>query len=342
MHVIGGFFRFLNDLLFKMTWLENGLHVILNEWMGLDKTHVIYNGLHFFIYDVIKILLLLSGLIYLSGFIQTYLTPEKTRDMISKFKGIWGNIFGAFIGIFTPFCSCSSIPIFIGFTKAGLPVGVTFSFLITSPMVNLASVVILASIFGWNIALFYILAGMAVGIIGGSLIDLLGMGKYVQSFLLKKSETHQENLSIYPPQTFKDRHLEATASVKEIVKKVYVFVLLGVGIGALIHGVIPRALIEGVLGTNNPFSVWIATLIGIPIYADVFGAIPIAEALLFKGVGLGTVLAFMMAVTALSFPSIILLKNVVKPKLLATFIFILFVGIIMTGYLFNLPIFQNL
>lgn len=339
MSTVSQIWQGLNDFLFKMTWLDNGVAWLLSDAFGLDANSYAFSTFHFFIYDVIKIFILLSSLIYLSSWIQTILTPEKTRDILVHFKGIWGNIFGGFIGIFTPFCSCSSIPIFIGFTKAGLPVGVTFSFLITSPMVNLAAVVLLASIFSWTVALIYIGVGLTIGILGGILIDLLGMESSIQSFVLKKTTEVPNDPLWIDDTTFKARHQTAFNETKNIIARVWIFVLVGVGIGAFIHGVIPAAWIQSVLGDHNPFSVWLATLVGMPIYADIFGAIPIAEALVAKGVGLGTVLAFMMAVTALSIPSLVLLKNVVKPRLLGTFVFIVFVGIIVTGYLFNLPYF---
>ncbi|HOO43826.1 MAG TPA: permease, partial [Bacillota bacterium] len=273
---------------------------------------------------------------YLSSLIQSYFSPERTRQILTRFKGITGNIIGALLGTVTPFCSCSSIPIFIGFTKAGLPVGVTFSFLISSPLVDLASVILLASIFGWNVALVYVLVGLVIAVIGGTLIDKLHLEKYIEPFVLQARENASNEEGVIIQLTIKDRRIYAWGQVKEIIRKVWVYVLIGVGIGAIIHGYIPQSFIEAVLGQNNPFSVIIATVAGVPMYADIFGTLPIAEALVMKGVGLGTVLAFMMAVTALSLPSLILLRKVVKPKLLGIFVGIVVTGIIVTGYFFNI------
>lgn len=256
---------------------------------------------------------------------------------MGNLKGIPANIIGALLGTVTPFCSCSSIPIFVGFTKAGLPIGVTFSFLISSPLVDLASVILLASIFGWPIALAYVVVGLVIAVIGGTLISVFNMEKHVEEFVLNTRNNHNgSEESVELVMTKKERHTYSIEQVKEIIAKVWIYILVGVGIGAVIHGFIPQSLIEAVLGDNNPFSVIIATIVGVPMYADIFGTLPIAEALVLKGVGIGTVLAFMMAVTALSLPSIILLKKVVKPKLLITFVGIITVGIIITGYLFNI------
>jgi uncharacterized membrane protein YraQ (UPF0718 family) len=323
---------FLNDALLKMTWLEWLVRKLLDIFK-LDETGYFYQAISFYLYDVIKIFLLLSVLIYLSSLIQSNFTPEKTKEVLTKFKGVKGNVVGALLGTVTPFCSCSSIPIFIGFTKAGLPVGVTFSFLISSPLVDLASTILLASIFGWPIALAYVLLGVIIAVLGGTLIDKLNMESQVRSFVregpaIKSSEI---NLKL----TLNDRHKYSLEQVKEIIRKVWIYILIGVLIGAIIHGYIPEDLVQLVLGKNNPFSVLIATIVGVPMYADIFGTLPIAEALVGKGVGIGTVLAFMMAVTALSLPSIILLKQVIKPKLLTIFVIIIVVGIILTGYLFN-------
>lgn len=334
MQIIKDFFIFLNDALLKMTWLQSIVDSLLLNVFKLDQTSYLFKALSFFMYDVVKIFILLSVLIYISSYIQSNITPERTRQILTKFKGISGNIIGALLGTVTPFCSCSSIPIFIGFTKAGLPIGVTFSFLISSPLVDLASVILLASIFGWPVALAYVVVGLIIAVIGGTLIDKFHMEKYVEEFVTKGSRsTNEFELT---KKSRKERHEYSIEQVKEIIKRVWVYILIGVGIGATIHGFIPQSIVEAVLGNNNPFSVIIATIVGVPMYADIFGTLPIAEALVFKGVGIGTVLAFMMAVTALSLPSLVLLKKVVKTKLLATFFFIVVVGIILTGYLFNI------
>jgi uncharacterized membrane protein YraQ (UPF0718 family) len=317
-----------------MTWLQSLVDSLLINVFKVDESGYLFKALSFFMYDVVKIFILLSVLIYISSFIQSYFTPERTKEILTKFKGLPGNIIGALLGTVTPFCSCSSIPIFIGFTKAGLPIGVTFSFLISSPLVDLASVILLASIFGWPVALAYVIVGLVIAVIGGTLIDKFHMEKYVEEFVMQGPALSGESIEI--ELTRKDRHIYSVEQVKEIIKKVWVYILIGVGIGATIHGFIPQNIIEAVLGDNNPFSVIIATIVGVPMYADIFGTLPIAEALVLKGVGIGTVLAFMMAVTALSLPSIVLLKKVVKPRLLGTFVFIVVAGIIITGYLFNL------
>lgn len=336
MQYIKDFFVMLNDILLKMTWLQNLVDSLLIEVFRIDETGFLFKSLSFFIYDVIKIFILLSVLIYLSSYIQSYFTPEKTKRILTKFKGLSGNIIGALLGTVTPFCSCSSIPIFIGFTKAGLPIGVTFSFLISSPLVDLASVILLASIFNWTIALAYVVVGLIIAVIGGTLIDKFKMEKYVEEFVLEAKKTESGEIIEEERLSRKERRLYSWQQVKDIFKKVWIYVLIGVGIGALIHGYIPEDFIQKVLGQNNPFSVLIATIVGIPMYADIFGTLPIAEALVLKGVGIGTVLAFMMAVTALSLPSIILLKKVVKTKLLVMFVTIVTIGIIITGYVFNI------
>jgi uncharacterized membrane protein YraQ (UPF0718 family) len=327
-----GFFIALNDILLKMTWLENSVNRIL-EFIGLNPNDLIFTSLSFFIYDVIKIFILLTVLIYISSYIQSYFTPERTREILSNIKGIKANIVGALLGTITPFCSCSSIPIFIGFTKAGLNVGVTFSFLISSPLVDLASVILLASIFGWPLALAYVVVGIVIAVIGGTIISIFKMDKYVADFLKEQETNH---VSQEDSLTKKERRQYAFQQAKEIIQRVWIYILIGVGIGAIIHGYIPEDFLQRVIGDENPFSVIIATIVGIPMYADIFGTLPIAEALVLKGIGIGTVLAFMMAVTALSLPSLILLKKVVKTKLLMTFLSIVTIGIIITGYLFNL------
>lgn len=334
MQLIKNIFGFLNDLFLKMTWLESLVNRFLSEVIGLSEQTYLRDSLSFFIYDVIKIFILLSTLIYLSAYIQSNITPERTRHTLSKFKGITGHMVGALLGTVTPFCSCSSIPIFIGFTKAGLPVGVTFSFLISSPLVDLASVILLASIFNWSIAIAYVIVGLVIAVIGGVLIDKFHMEKHIESFITDQNES----VETFEPvkKTKREKHAYALMQVREIISRVWLYILIGVAIGATIHGYVPQSLIEKVLGQNNPFSVVIATIIGVPMYADIFGTLPIAEALVLKGVGIGTVLALMMAVTALSLPSIIMLKKVIKPKLLTMFISIVVIGIIVTGYLFNI------
>ncbi|TNF06813.1 MAG: permease [Bacillota bacterium] len=334
MQGIKDFFSFLNNQLLKMEWLDNIVSLLLREVFKLDQTSMLYKSLSFFIYDVIKIFILLATLIFIASYIQSYFSPERTRKILSKHKGIGANTIGALLGTVTPFCSCSSIPIFIGFTKAGLPLGVTFSFLISSPLVDLASVILLASIFNWKIAIAYVVVGLIIAIIGGTLISIFKMEKYVESFVMENIDPSQID-NIEYKMSRKERVKYGFDQVKEIIHKVWIYILIGVGIGALIHGFIPENWIMSVLGDKNIFSVIIATIMGIPMYADIFGTLPIAEALVSKGVGIGTVLAFMMAVTALSLPSIIMLKKVVKTKLLVTFVSIVTIGIIIMGYLFN-------
>ncbi len=327
------FFTWLNDHLLKMIWLQEIIEGLFKNIFGLDPQSLIFKSATFFFYDVIKIFILLSVLIFISSYIQSFFSPDRTRRILSKYKGIGGNIIGALLGTVTPFCSCSSIPIFIAFTKAGLPVGVTFSFLISSPLVDLASVLLLASIFNWKIALAYVIVGLLIAVIGGTLISIFKMDKYVESFVYEQSEMLQS--AEIELMTTRQRFTYALEQVRDIIKKVWLYILIGVGIGAIIHGYIPASWIELVLGNQHPFSVPLATLIGVPMYADIFGTLPIAEALVSKGVGLGTVLAFMMAVTALSLPSLVMIKKVIKTKLLVVFIAVVVVGIIFMGYLFN-------
>jgi len=337
MQFIKDIFTFLNDSLLRMTWLENLINSVLESIFKMDIDSLLFKSVSFFFFDVIKIFALLTVLIYISSYIQSFFSPERTSKILGNLKGIPANIIGALLGTITPFCSCSSIPIFVGFTKAGLPIGVTFSFLISSPLVDLASVILLASIFGWNVALAYVFVGIFIAVVGGTLISTFKMEKYVEEFVLNTRTSNQgESDLVEYEMSKKERHIYAIEQVKEIINKVWIYIFIGVGIGAVIHGYIPRSIIEAALGADNMFSVIIATIVGIPMYADIFGTLPIAEALVLKGVGIGTVLSFMMAVTALSLPSIILLKKVVKPKLLYTFVLIITVGIILTGYLFNL------
>ncbi len=324
-------FGFLNDQFLKMNWLSELFRRLVEGVFGLPVSERVGGSLHFFLYDTVKIFLLLSILIFGISYVQSFFPPERTRKILGRFRGIGANILGALLGTVTPFCSCSSIPLFIGFTSAGLPVGVTFSFLISSPLVDLASVLLLASIFNWRIALAYVAVGLVLAVLGGTLISRLGMERYVESFVLQRSLVEAE----IPAMTRRDRLRFARDQVVEILRRVWLYVLVGVGIGALIHNWIPEALITTVLGSRNPFSVLLATLLGAPMYADIFGTLPIAEALVAKGVGIGTVLSFMMAVTALSLPSMILLRKVVKLPLLATFAAIVLVGILVMGYAFN-------
>lgn len=331
MNFIVQIFSWLNAQLLKMTWLSELVRLLVEKVFGLSMETRLGGSIHFFIYDTIKIFILLSALIFLISYIQSYFPPERTKKLLGGMKGIKGNILGALLGTITPFCSCSSIPIFIGFASAGLPVGIIFSFLISSPLVDLASMLILTSFFGIKIAIAYVVVGLILAVAGGTIIDKLKLEKYVEGYVKEI-----ENVDLEPmDMTREDRISYSKDQVKDIIKKVWLYVLIGVGIGAAIHNWIPQSVVENVVGVNNPFAVLLATAIGIPMYADIFGTIPIAEALFAKGVGVGTVLSFMMAVTALSLPSMILLSKVVKPKLLGIFISIVAVGIIIIGYLFN-------
>lgn len=332
--LMGGFMNislFVQDEILGMKWLNNLVGNLLN-YLGVDLESKFGGSLQFFIYDVLKITILLCVLIFIISYIQSYFPPERSKKILGKFKGIWANIISALLGTVTPFCSCSSIPIFMGFTSAGLPLGVTFSFLISSPMVDLGSLILLISIFGMKIAVAYVLVGLLIAIIGGFIIEKMHMEKYIEESILVSNNIDYKETKLDK----RDRINFSTSQVKSTLKKVFPYILIGVGIGALIHNWIPQNLIENILGEKNPLGVIIATIIGIPMYADIFGTIPVAEALLSKGAQLGVVLSFMMSVTTLSLPSLIMLRNVVKPKLLFTFIVICSVGIIIVGYLFNI------
>lgn len=320
---------FQNEIL-GMSWLNRLIGTLLNA-CGLDPTSRIGGSLQFFLYDTIKIMVLLGLLILMISYIQSYFPPERSKKILGRFHGIGANIIAALLGTVTPFCSCSSIPLFIGFTSAGLPLGVTFSFLISSPMVDLGSLVLLMSIFGWKVAIVYVILGLVIAVAGGTLIEKLHLENQVEEFIKngKGFDVPQEELH------FRDRMKFAWEQVIETAKKVAPYVFIGVGIGAVIHNWIPEDIIVKVLGTGNPLGVVLATVAGIPMYADIFGTIPIAEALLAKGAQLGVVLSFMMGVTTLSLPSIIMLKKAVKPKLLGIFIGICTIGIIIVGYFFN-------
>ena len=321
---------FLQNEVLGMKWL-NRLVCSGLEAAGMDTGGRLGGSILFFIYDTIKIMILLGFLILIISYIQSYFPPERTRKILGRFKGIWTNIIATLLGTVTPFCSCSSIPLFIGFTSAGLPLGVTFSFLISSPMVDLGSLVLLMSIFGWKIAIVYVVVGLVIAVAGGTLIEKMHLEDQVQEFIRngKFIDVPQEKI------TKKERLKYAWEQVILTAKKVAPYVLVGVGIGAVIHNWIPEDIIIKVLGTGNPFGVIIATIAGVPMYADIFGCIPIAEALLAKGARLGVVLSFMMGVTTLSLPSMIMLKKAVKPKLLGIFIAICTIGIIIVGYFFN-------
>lgn len=326
-----GIWQFIQDQVLGMKWLNEIIGNALTA-LGLNVAGRIGGSIHFFIYDIVKITILLCFLIFIISYIQSYFPPERSRRILGGFHGIWANIISALLGTVTPFCSCSSIPLFIGFTSANLPLGVTFSFLISSPMMDLGSFVLLISIFGTKVAVIYVLLGLAIAVIGGTVIEKLHMEKYIESFVLSAGSVDIDA----PDLTVKERLTYAKEQTAGTFKKVFPYLFAGVGIGALIHNWIPETWIETVLGSNNPFGVILATLAGIPMYADIFGTIPVAEALLAKGAQLGTVLAFMMAVTTLSLPSLIMLRKAVKPKLLALFTGVCTLGIIFVGYLFNI------
>jgi uncharacterized membrane protein YraQ (UPF0718 family) len=324
-------FSWLNSQLLKMEWLYRLVELFVENVLGMDINERIGGSVHFFIYDVVKIFILLSFLIFTISYIQSFFPPERTRKILGRYNGITANILGALLGTVTPFCSCSSIPLFIGFTSAGLPIGVTFSFLISSPLVDLASVLLLASIFNWRIAIAYVVVGLILAVIGGSIISMAKLEKYVEPFVFGNQMANGEQEDL----TRRDRLIFAKDQVLDIINKVWLYILIGVGIGALIHNWIPESVISTILGQDKWYSVVLATFVGIPMYADIFGTLPIAEALVTKGVGIGTALSFMMAVTALSLPSMILLKKVVKTKLLLIFAGIVTVGILIIGYGFN-------
>ncbi|WP_177164016.1 permease [uncultured Fusobacterium sp.] len=333
MNFLFSIWDFIQSQVLGMRWLNLLVGNIL-EKVGLDRTSQLFSGVQFFFYDVIKITILLCTLIFFISYIQSYFPPEKSKKILGRFHGISANIIGALLGTVTPFCSCSSIPLFIGFTSAGLPLGVTFSFLISSPMVDLGSLLLLMGIFGAKIALLYVILGLVIAVIGGSLIEKLKLENEIEDFILNVKGIGNVDVDI-PELTIRDRVLDAKNQMLETFKKVFPYILIGVGIGAFIHNWIPEKWIIAILGSKNPFGVILATLLGTPIYADIFGTIPIAEALLFKGANLGSILAFMMAVTTLSLPSLIMLRKAVKPKLLKIFILICVVGIIIVGYIFN-------
>ena len=321
-----------NDQFLKMQWLYDGVEWLVVNVFGLSLNDRVGASIHFFIYDVIKIYILLVVIVYGISYIQSYFPPERTREALKNVKGLFGNFLGALFGTLTPFCSCSSIPLFIGFTNAGLPLGVTFSFLICSPLVDIASVLLISSFFGVRIAMIYVLTGMTLAIVGGWVIGTLKMEKHVEPFVYNNVMVQLDEQKL----TRKERHQFSVEQALDIFKKTWLYVIVGVAIGAGIHNWIPEEWILLVLGQDKWYSVLLATAVGIPMYASLFGTLPIATALVAKGVGIGTVLAFMMSVTALSLPSIIMLKNVVKTKLLILFVTYVSLGILLIGYVFNI------
>ncbi len=325
-----GLWNFIQDQLLGMAWLNDLIGRGLDK-VGVDTASPMGGSLHFFLYDVIKITVLLCLLIFLVSYLQSYFPPERSRKILGRFRGMGANLVAALLGTVTPFCSCSSIPLFMGFTGAGLPIGVTFSFLISSPMVDLGSLVLLMGIFGAKVAVIYVILGLVVAMVGGALIQRLHLEDQVEEFIRQGVAVQADG----PVLTQKDRVVYAKEQMLSTFRKVFPYILIGVGIGALIHNWIPQSWVETVLGGKNPLGVILATIIGVPVYADIFGTIPVAQALLGKGAMLGTVLSFMMAVTTLSLPSLIMLRRAVKPRLLGVFVAICTVGIILVGYLFN-------
>lgn len=322
---------FFQDQILGMHWLKDLIGNLLVK-AGMRESRFPGEFLHFFIYDVIKIFVLLAVLIFLISYIQSYFPPERSKKIMGRFHGIWANIIGALLGTVTPFCSCSSIPIFMGFTSAGLPLGVTFSFLISSPMVDLGSLVLLMSVFGGKIAFAYVIVGLIVAVVGGTLIEKLHMEDQVEEFIRQAQNVEIES----PKLTVGDRMNYAKNQVVSTVKKVAPYIFVGVAIGAAIHNLIPEHIVRSILGEQKWYAVPLATVVGVPMYADIFGTIPVAESLLAKGAGLGTILAFMMSVTTISFPSLVMLSKAIKKKLLAIFIGIVCMGIVIVGYLFNI------
>ena len=322
---------FFQDQVLGMKWLHSLMGNLLSA-LGLDTSSHIGGSIHFFLYDVIKVTALLVILIFVISYIQSYFPPERSKKILGRFHGLGANLMAALLGTVTPFCSCSSIPLFMGFTSAGLPLGVTFSFLISSPMVDLGSLMLLTGIFGGKIAIVYVLLGLVVAVLGGTVIEKLHMENEVEEFIRMAPRVDLESPSL----TVRDRVTFAKEQVLSTLKKVFPYILVGVAIGALIHNWIPRKWVESILGSRNPFGVVLAVLVGVPMYADIFGTVPVAEALLAKGAQLGTILSFMMAVTTLSLPSMVMLRKAIKPRLLGVFVAVCITGILLVGYLFNL------
>lgn len=323
--------KFINGIL-KFTWLDNLVRLLVENVFKISMDTNLGSSIHFFIYDTIKIIILLGLMIFIISYIRSYFSPEKTKKILEKFGGIKGNFMASLLGIVTPFCSCSSVPLFIGFVEAGIPIGVTFSFLITSPIVNEAALAILIGTFGWKIAIVYVLTGVIVGVTGGVIIDKLHLENQVEEYVYQMKIGDSEIKEL----TKQERIRFAIENVKDIVKRIWIFLLIGIGIGSIIHGWAPETLLSKYAGPNNPLAVFVAVAIGIPLYSNALGTIPIAEALILKGVGIGTAMSFMMATTALSLPEMILLRKVIKPKLISAFVIITGIGIVLVGYLFNL------
>ena len=313
-------------------WLDKLVTMLVENVFSLSVETGIGSSVHFFIYDTIKIIILLGVMIFAISYIRSYFPPEKTKKVLSKFSGLGGNFMASLLGIVTPFCSCSSVPLFIGFVEAGVPLGLTFSFLITSPIVNEAAFAILLGTFGWKIALLYVVTGVIIGTFGGAIIGKLKMEKHVESYVY---EMQTADIDI-KKMSQKDRVTFALNNMKDIIKRIWLFLIIGIALGAAIHGWAPAEFLSKYAGPENPFAVLVGVVAGIPLYSNALGTIPIAEALIGKGVGIGTALSFMMAVTALSLPEMILLRKVIKPKLIAAFVIIAGIGIVLTGYLFNL------
>lgn len=312
-------------------WLDHLAELLVTRVFGLEMESKLGSSIHFFVYDTIKIVILLSIMIFIISYIRSYFPPEKTKRILAKFKGIKGNIMASLLGIVTPFCSCSSVPIFIGFVEGGVPLGLTFSFLITSPIVNEAAFIILLGLFGWKLAVVYVITGVVVGVLGGLVIGKMKMEDHVEEYVYKMNVAQIEPEEL----TINDRISFSLQNVKDIVKRIWLFLIIGIGIGAAIHGWVPEDFLAQYAGENNPFAVILAVVCGIPLYSNAMGTIPIAQALIDKGVGIGTALSFMMAVTALSAPELVLLRKVIKPKLIVWFVIVTGIGILLTGYLFN-------
>lgn len=308
--------------------------LVVYNWLNFSPGSHLGEAVNFFVYDTIKIMLLLSVMIFIISIIRSFFQPERVKKLLSGKRLFVGNTIASFLGVVSPFCSCSTVPIFIGFVEAGVPLGVTFSFLITSPIVNEIALVLLYSIFGWQIATLYLVSGVTVGIVGGIVIGYLGLEEYVEEYVYE-IEMEEEEIEAM---TWEDRIEYAKHQVKDIVGRIWKFVMIGIAIGGLIHGYVPTGALADYAGPNNPFSVFVGVLFGIPLYSNAVGTIPIVESLMNKGVAVGTALSFMMATVALSVPQMVILRKVLKPKLIGIFITIVGVSIIGVGYLFNIVI----